>query len=105
MKVFTIDEDLSNEEIVHTLEQEFSSKFSYRFFGLGRNKSIVVRKSEFVGAQISKSGNKITVQGVSPNFAISLIDATLYGVIAGAFYSPLKKLEADLATFLKRKYS
>jgi len=61
MKVITIEQDPSIEEIARVLEQEFSSKYSYSFFGLGDNQTIIVRKSEFVGAQISKSGNQITV--------------------------------------------
>lgn len=107
MKVFTIEQNPSTEEIAQTLEQEFSSNYSYSFFGLDRNKSIIVRKSEFVGAQISKSGNQFTVHAMSPNLLLSFLDPFLTGlnVIGALFNSPLKKLEADLVTFLKNKYS
>jgi len=107
MKVITINQDPSPEQIAGVLEQEFSSKYSYRFFGLGNNRSIVVRKSEFVGAQISKSGNQITVHAMSPNLLLSFLDPFLTGinVIGSVFKHPLKDLETDLVTFLKNKYA
>lgn len=105
MKVFTIAQDPSSEEIAQTLEQDFSSKYSYSFFGVGKNRTVVARKSEFVGAQISKSGNQITVHAMSPNLLLSFLDSFFMNVIGLAFHSPLKKLETDLVTFLKKKYS
>lgn len=105
MKVITIEQDPSIEEIARVLEQEFSSKYSYSFFGLGDNQTIIVRKSEFVGAQISKSGNQITVHAQSPNIVLSTLDALLTGVVSATSYSSLKKLEANLVVFLKNKYA
>lgn len=106
MKVFTIKQYPSTEEIAKAIEQEFSSKYSYRFFGVKRN-SIIVKKSEFVGAQISQSGNQITVHAMSPNLLFSFLDPFLTGlnIIGAVFNSPLKKLEADLVVFLKNKYA
>jgi len=105
MKVFTIAQDPSTEEIAQTLEHDFSSGYYYSFFGVGKSKSVIIRQSEFVGAQISKSGNQITVHAQSPNLLLSFLD-TLTGinVIGSVFNSPLKKLEADLVMFLKNKY-
>jgi len=107
MKVFTIEQDPSIEEIAQTIKQEFSSAFSYSFFGLGKNRSIVVRKSEFVGAQVSKSGNQITVYATSPNLLLSFLDPFLTGlnIVGTLFHAPLKKIEEDLVIFLKKKYS
>ncbi|GGB96499.1 hypothetical protein [Dyadobacter sediminis] len=107
MKVFTIEQDPSTEEIAQVLRQEFSSGYSYRFFGIDQNRSIVVRKSEFVGAQISKNGNQVTVHAMSPNWLLSFLDPFLTGmnVIGTVFHAPLTKLEADLVTFLKSKYA
>ena len=107
MKVFTIEQDPSTEDIARILKEEFSSYYSYSFFGVDQNRSIVVRKSEFVGAEISKSGNRITVHAMSPNLLVSLLGTFLPGidVIGAVFHRPLKKLEADLVTFLKGKYS
>lgn len=107
MKVFTIEQNPSSEQIAAILEKEFSSQYSYSLFGLGKNKSIVVRKSEFVGAEISVSGNQITVHAMSPNLLFSFLDPFLTGmnVIGSVFKNPLKKLESDLVSFLKSKYS
>lgn len=105
MKVITVNQDPSAEEIARTLEQEFSSQYSYSLFGLGNSKSVVVRKSEFVGAQISKSGSQITVHAQPPNILLSSLDALLTGIISAAYYSSLKNLEADLLVFLKNKYA
>lgn len=107
MKIFTIEQNPSTEDIARTLEQHFSSKYSYSLFGVGKSKSVIVRKSEFVGAQISKSGNQMTVHAQSPNILLSFLDPFLTGmnVIGSVFNSPLKKLETELVTFLKNKYS
>jgi hypothetical protein len=107
MKVFTINQNPSSEEIAQTLEEEFSSKYSYSFFGLGRDRSVVVRKSEFVGAEVSKIGNEITVHAMTPNLLLSFLDPFLTGLnVLGALnYAPLKKLEAELVVFLKEKYA
>jgi hypothetical protein len=106
MKIFTIEQDPSIEEIAHILEQEFTSKYTYSIFGLSKSKSVIVRKSDFVGAQISKSGNQLTVHAQSPNLLLSFLDPlTGINVMGALFNSPLKKLEADLVTFLKNKYA
>lgn len=107
MKVFTIAQNPSSEEIARTLGQDFSSEYSYSLFGPGKSKTVIVRRSEFVGAQISKSGNQITVHAQSPNLLLSFLDPLLtgIGILGLAFHSPLKKLESDLVIFLKNKYA
>lgn len=105
MKVFKIEQDPSAEEIVLALRQEFSSKYSYSFFGVGENKTIIVKRSELIGAQISKSGDRITVHAMPPNLLLSSLDAVLTGLVSAVSYSALIKLEKDLVVFLKGKYS
>jgi hypothetical protein len=107
MRTFKIEQDPSSEEIAQILEQEFSTKYSYSLFGVGDSKTVIVRKSDFVGAHISKSGNQITVHAQSPNLLLSFLDPFLTGmnVLGSVFYSPLKKLEGDLVVFLKNKYA
>ena len=104
MKVFEINQDPSVEDIARMLKHEFSYN-SYSYFGIGKNKSVVVRKSEFVGAQISRSRNRITVHAMSPNLLLSSIDILLSGLIGAVNYSSLIRLEKDLVIFLKSKYS
>lgn len=105
MQVFKIEHDPSSEDIILALREEFSSKYSYIFFGVGENRTIIVKKSELVGAQISKSGNQMTVHAMSPNLLLSSLDAVLTGVISAFSYASLNKLEKDLVIFLKEKYS
>lgn len=106
MKVFTLGQNPSTEEIERILEQKFNSKYTYSIFGVGKSKSVIVRKSDFVGAQISKSGNQLTVHAQSPNLLLSFLDPLIGINLMGAiFSSPLKKLEAELVTFLKNQYS
>lgn len=105
MKVFTITQNPSTEQIAEVLRQQFAPEYGYRFFGI--TKSIIVRKSEFIGAEVSKSGNQITVHAMSPNLLFSFLDPFLTGlnVVGLVFNAPLKKLEADLVAFLKNKYA
>jgi hypothetical protein len=105
MKAFTIKQDPSTEEIAHALEHGFSSKYSYSFFGVGENRSVIVKKSELVGAQISTSRNRMTVHAMPPNLLLSSLDAVLTGLISAVSYSSLTKLEKDLTVFLRSKYS
>ncbi|MCF0052398.1 hypothetical protein LXM25_20180 [Dyadobacter sp. LJ53] len=106
MRVFQVEQNPSSEEIARSLEQGFSSKYSYSFFGLGENKTVIVRKSEFVGAQISRSGNQITVHAQSPSVLLSFLDPLIgVNLMGSLFQSPLKKLEADLVAFLRNKYA
>lgn len=107
MKVFTLKNSPSTEEIAEILKNDFSDKYAYDFFGLGAERSIIVRKSEFVGAQISKSGNQITVHAMSPNLLFSFLDPFLTGlnILGLIFHSPWKKLETDLVVFLKKSYN
>lgn len=105
MKVFKIEQDPSNEELILALRQEFSSKYSCSFFGVGESKTIIVEKSVLVGAQISKSGNQITVHAMPPNLLLSSLDAVLTGLVSAVAYSSLTKLERDLVKFLKGRYS
>lgn len=105
MKVFTTTQNPSTEQIAEVLRQQFTSQYAYRFFGLDRNKSIILHKSEFVGAQISKSGDQITVHAMIPNLLLSFLDSFVSGLIGAVFYPHLKKLETDLNAFLKSKYA
>jgi hypothetical protein len=48
----------SNEELIATLERDFSKAYSYREFGFGK-KSVLVRKSALLGAQISVNEKQV----------------------------------------------
>ena len=103
----------SNEEILEILKREFSDDYAYKLYGLGK-KSIMVRKSALIGAQISVRENEISIEGTPPSFGagflatLAMSEAAVMLVpifaLAGAFPSRYKKLERKLALFLREKY-
>ena len=101
------------QELSKVLTEEFSDQYSYKLFGLGSEKSIVVRKSMLVGVQITPRENEIRVDGTIPSVAISFFSALIafalstLGIIRSASFIPLlpsRNLENEIADFLKRKY-
>ncbi len=111
--VIKLNKSPSNEELVETLEREFSKKYSYRLFGLWK-KSIIVRKSAFLGVQVSVEESEITIQGSPPSFGagfLAFLTMTVAGIVTFPIFvlsvaslSKFKKLEYDIASFLKNKY-
>lgn len=104
MKVFTIQKHPSAEEIAAALQTEFSSKYEYNLFGIGDSKSVILKKSGLVGAQISRSGNTITVHAMLPNLLLSSLDALLSGLVSFGSQASFANLEKNLVSFLKIKY-
>jgi hypothetical protein len=113
MKVYASKTLPSTQELVRILNQEFSGRYSCRLFGLGKEKTIMVRASTFVGTQISIHGNEITVQGTPPSIPagyiltfiglteLVLVLVALLGLGSG---SSFKKLEKEIAVFLYQQY-
>ena len=100
--------------MAEVLNQEFSDRCSYKLFGVGTEKSLIIRKSPFVGAQISNSENGITIEGFHPSVAASLL-SNLFGFFLGVaapaeyiwsslFSSPWGKFEKEVGLFLRNKY-
>ena len=109
MKILNLKNVPSVTELSEILKREFSGDYSYKFFGLDREKSIMVGKSLFVGVQISKRENEITVQGIHSPSASSSFFSFLDllgtgGALIGIFGSSVKKLEKEITLFLKNKY-
>lgn len=108
MKIITSKEIPSSKELLQILKEEFRNEYSYELYGIGGEKSIIVRKSFFVGAQISKGRNEITVDGIAPSALASLISillqllANLYILFTPSKY---KKLEKELSVFLNNKFN
>lgn len=97
----------SHEGLTGNLKQEFSKEYSYGLFGLGSEKSVFVRKSAFVGAQITKKENGLAIQSCFPltviNWFFSLV-LSLYASGAMLMWtSSYKKLEKEIALFLKER--
>ncbi len=108
MKIKTIKALPSSKELMEALQKEFPEKYSFKLFGIGDEKSIIVHKSFFIGAQISKNGNEITIDGISPSALSSLITILLQQ-LANLFIlfnpSRYKKVEKELAAFLYNRYN
>lgn len=108
MKITTTKDTPSIKELLEILKQEFSDKYSYKLYGFGDEKSIIVQKSFFVGAQISKSKNEFTIDGIPPSALSSLISILLQQ-LANLFimFSPskYKRLEKELSIFINQKFN
>ncbi len=74
MKITTTKALPTPTELADILKKEFSAEYSYKLFGLGK-KSIIVGKSAFIGAQVSVSGNEISVQATPPSVFAGLLSA------------------------------
>lgn len=108
MQVLTTKTLPSTKELIEILKREFSDKYTYEPFGLGANKSILVRKSYFVGVQILKNDNVLNIDGISPSVSASLF-RVLLEVLANLFIifssSSYKRLEKEITVFIKKKYN
>ncbi len=113
MKVSTTKLLPSSNELVGILNWEFSDRYTFDLFGLGAEKSIIVQKSTFIGVQISKRSNEISIEGVSPSTISRVIlfaDSLFFGLMGWAVQDLLfgvewKKLEKEIGFFLKKKYN
>ena len=96
------------QNLVKILQNEFSDKYKFSLFGLGDEKSIIAKKSTFVGAQIVISKNQIDVDGISPSVLSSFFSMVLQ-VFMNLFIlfsvMPFSKVEKDIASFLNQKYN
>ena len=86
-------------ELLLTLKSQYSNYAVYTSYSIPR-KSIIVRKSAAVGAQITVRGNEIIVDACCPNIFIS----ALIGLIS-IIFPPYHNFEIRIADFLKNKYN
>lgn len=86
-------------ELLLTLKSGCSNYAVYTSYSLPQ-KSIIVRKSATVGAQITVRDNEIMVDACCPNIFIS----ALIGFIS-AIFPPYHNFEVKITDFLKKKYN
>lgn len=86
-------------ELIETLKNQFSN-YSVYTFNSEPEKSIIVRKSSTVGAQITVRDNEIIVDACCPNIFVS----TLIGLLS-AIFPPYHNFEMKITDFLKKKYN
>jgi len=92
------------DELLRILKDEFSNHYSFRYFGVGPKKSIIVRKSTWVGAQIIIRENSILVDGSFP----SVFTSSLMSLVSTSTLAPVNQwfeVEQKLAGFLNIRYS
>ncbi|WP_221390226.1 hypothetical protein [Dyadobacter sp. NIV53] len=108
MRIFKLKTIPSTQELAETLKEEFSDQYSYGMFGLDCD-SIIVSKSIFVGVQISKKNNEITLQGMPasvPTWLLYVADlVSTGGIVSLIFRSSWIKFENEIRAFLIQKYN
>lgn len=90
---------LNFNDLFKTLKSRFSN-YSVYTFDSKPQKSIIVRKSAIVGAQISIRENEIIVDACCPNIFIS----ALIGFLS-IIFPPYENFEMEITDFLKKKYN
>ena len=110
MRVFKLKSSPSTEQLVEILKGEFSDRYAYSLFGFECDRSIIVRKSVFIGAQVSKKGNEITVHGIPPTITttfLSLVDMVVTGglFMGVPFMSKRNNFEKEVGAFLQKKFN
>lgn len=112
MQYLTLKAAPPTKELIEVFKRDFSKEYAYKLFGLGKNKSIIVRKSPFVGVQVSKEGDNISIQRVLPSVKTTTLGFFDFVFLDGALdfffgwhYAPKsKKVEKEIAGFIKDKY-
>lgn len=95
-------------ELAQVLQNHFANRYTFRTFRIGKQQSIIAGQSAFVGAQISATGNEITIEGVQPTLGawfFSFLMQLYIGLTAPFTKSPFKKLEKEIGTFLQHQYN
>ncbi len=111
--VIKVNSSPSNEELITALERNFSNAYSYKEFGFGK-KSVLVRKSAFLAAQITVNENEIIIQASPPSFgsgvlaSMAMTEASIFVLplflLTGATPSKFRKIEIEIASFLKATF-
>jgi hypothetical protein len=104
----------TNEELMALLKNKLPSEYSVKEFGLGK-KTILIKKSTFIGAQITVRENEISIDASAPSVAggmwstLAMTELAIVIVpvfwIAGAFPSKMKKFEREVANFIFEQYN
>lgn len=91
-------------DLLQELKNEFSDQYTFKIFGLGSQRSILVRKSAWIGVQITIRNRGFFIDGSFPN----LLASSFMTLLSQSTIAPVNKwveLEKKIADFLKRKYS
>lgn len=109
MKIVSSHTVPSTNELFRILNSKVSG-YSARLFGLGADKTILVKKSAFVGVQITRREDEIIIEGSLPSIPVSILSSILmfggiFYLLESLFQSQLRKLENEIGSVLKEKFS
>jgi hypothetical protein len=92
-------------ELCRILKEAFPNRQIHLIQGLGKTKSILVRKSSLVGVQITPTDNQIRVDGSFPSvFASVLATIALWGGYWTPLYYSWIRFEKEIARFLVKRF-
>ncbi len=104
----------TNDELIALLQKELPSDYSVREFGLGK-KTVMIKKSAFIGAQITVRKNEIAVDESTPSVAggtlsslamIELASLIVFIFASGsATRSKMQNFEREMASLINEKYN
>ncbi len=104
-------------ELVGVLNDAFGPRYTFSTFGLGKEKSVMARKSALVGLQLSVVEKQIDFQPTTPTIAGSIFGFMMLTELAALLIVPLliiskgftknpyKEMASEIGLFLKAKYS
>ena len=103
-----ISNHIATNELLVTLKERYSNLYTCKYFEFGLEPSIIVRKSTWVGAQITIRGEEIELDFTFPTLATSITGMIVF--YSGIFAIPSLitswiDLQKDLGGFLIRKYA
>ena len=99
---------IATNELLGTLQERYSNRYSCRYFEFGLEPSIIVRKSTWVGAQITIREKEIELDFTFPTLATSIAGMVCYysGIFAiPSIITSSIALQKDLGGFLTKKYA
>jgi hypothetical protein len=110
MRIVTSQTPPTLSELAEILKQEFAGHYSYKLFGLGQ-KSLIVGRSRFVGAQITINDHEISIQAAPPSLFIGMLlslacpfPILLIPLFLLDGFGP-GDLDKEIGIFLKQKYA
>ncbi len=110
MRIVTSQAPPALSELAEILKKELAGQYSYKLFGLGQ-KSLIVGRSRFIGAQITINGHEISIQAAPPSLFIGMVLSLTYAfpILLVLLYlldgfGP-GDLEREIGIFLKQKYA
>lgn len=98
----------SNKELIQKINNSMPG-VSARLFGLGGSKTILVKKSTFVGLQLTRKNKGFEIECSLPSYLSLVVSGILqldgiFYLLEFLFFSGSKKLKSDMRNFLHQQY-